>query len=287
MSLPKPEWLKIRVTETPNRQSVEDLLGDLSLNTVCAEANCPNYNECFNNKTATFMILGIYCTRNCRFCNVTSARPQQVDTQEPQHIGEAVARMGLRYVVVTSVTRDDLPDGGAAHFAKVIQEIRKQSPKTKIEVLIPDLQGNLDALKVVSDAKPDVISHNIETVPRLYRQVRPQAQYLRSLDVIEKIKELDSGIRSKTGIMVGLGETSEEVLQVLDDLRARGCEFLTIGQYLAPSKEHVPVTAYIHPNQFEEYKKIAEEKGFLHVASGPFVRSSYHADKALSVMQED
>lgn len=278
----KPDWLKITYRDTPNREYVENILSNLSLNTVCTEANCPNYLECFNRKTATFMILGVNCTRNCRFCNVTFSKPESVDVNEPENVAKAVAQLGLKYVVITSVSRDDLPDGGAEHFAQVIKSIKKLNANTAIEVLIPDFQGYVDALKIVSAALPAVISHNVETVPRLYSAVRPQAIYRRSLEVLKNIKLLNSAIHSKTGIMVGLGETKAEMIEVFKDLRAVNCEFLTIGQYLAPSKEHHPVVEYIHPDMFTEYKKIALEIGFSYVTSGPYVRSSYHADKAVA-----
>jgi lipoic acid synthetase len=277
----KPDWLKVSYNSTnTDRDATEGILNALNLNTVCREANCPNYAECFSNKTATFMILGINCTRNCRFCNVTHADPQQVDPDEPKRIGEAVSKLDLKYVVVTSVTRDDLPDGGAAHFAEVVREIRKQSPGTAIEVLIPDFQGDGAALKLVTDAKPDVISHNMETVKELYDEVRPEAIYKRSLEVLAEIKALDATIRSKSGIMLGVGENEAQVFALLDDLREVGCEFLTIGQYLAPSKQHHEVIEYVHPDVFDAYGKIAYEKGFAFVASAPFVRSSYHAGEA-------
>lgn len=277
----KPDWLKITYRDTPNREYVEKILKNLSLNTVCIEANCPNYLECFNRKTATFMILGINCTRNCRFCNVTFGKPEAVDVNEPENVAKAVAQLGLKYVVITSVTRDDLFDGGAEHFAQVIKWIKKLNPKTAIEVLIPDFKGDIESLKIVSDAVPIVISHNVETVPSLYSPVCPQSIYIRSLEVLKNIKLLNPSIRSKTGIMLGLGETKEEIIEVFKDLRGVGCEFLTIGQYLAPSKEHYPVVEYIHPDVFKEYKNIALEMGFSYVTSGSYVRSSYHADEAI------
>jgi len=279
----KPEWLRVPYIENPNREVVEGILKKFNLNTVCREADCPNYMECFSRKTATFMILGTNCTRNCRFCNVNYGEVQPVNRQEPDMIARAVQELGLRYVVVTSVTRDDLPDGGAEHFACVIREIRKISPKTAVEVLIPDLGGDIDALKTITDAAPSVISHNMETVVSLYGHIRPQAQYQRSLDVLGNIKRLAPNIRSKTGIMLGLGETKEEVYALFDSLRDVGCEFLTIGQYLAPSKAHFPVQEYITPQLFGEYGEIARSKGFDIVASAPFVRSSYHAEEALGL----
>lgn len=279
----KPEWLRRPYIIDPNQEVVESILKELHLNTVCNEAMCPNYAECFARKTATFMILGINCTRNCRFCNVHNDLPQSVDPQEPRHIAQAAARLELKYVVVTSVTRDDLPDGGAAHFAETIHALRELSPQTAVEVLIPDFKGDLAALKTVADAVPTVISHNMETVSEMYQAVRPQAEYKRSLQVLQNIKQLNPQIRSKTGIMVGLGETKEQVAVLLDDLRAVGCEFLTIGQYLAPSKEHYPVQEYIHPDQFAEYESLAKQKGFTFVAAAPFVRSSYHAGEALGL----
>ncbi|MDR1801600.1 MAG: lipoyl synthase [Lachnospiraceae bacterium] len=279
----KPEWLKKKFVRYEDMEVTHAILEKLNLNTVCREADCPNYGECFSKRTATFMILGTNCTRNCRFCNVRNAAVQALDPEEPARIGQAVAELSLSYVVITSVTRDDLADGGAEHFANTIKSIRVQSPNTAIEVLIPDFLGDKSALKMVTDAKPDVISHNMETVKELYTQVRPQAIYERSLEVLGRIKEFDNCIKSKSGIMVGIGETKEQILTLFDDLREVGCEFLTIGQYLAPSKEHHPVIDYITPETFAEYEKIAYEKGFEFVASAPFVRSSYHAGEALGL----
>lgn len=280
--LEKPEWLKRTYREDPNLKYVREMLSSLHLNTICDEAMCPNFVDCFSKKTATFMILGVNCTRNCRFCNVTNSEPQKIDADEPKRIAEAVSKLGLKYVVITSVTRDDLPDGGAAHFAATIRAIHALTPNTAVEVLIPDLLGNQEALKAVIDAKPEVISHNIETVKELYDQVRPQAIYERSLQVLKSIKVLAPNIRSKTGIMLGLGETAEQVYRVFDDLRNVNCEFLTIGQYLAPSSAHYPVQEYVTPEQFDRYGEIATEKGFAFVASAPFVRSSYNASEALA-----
>ena len=277
----KPEWLKIRHTDDPARDAVAEILKELELNTVCHEALCPNCMECFSRKTATFMIMGTHCTRSCGFCNVRRGTPQPLDPGEPERIAEAVGRLGMRHIVVTSVTRDDLPDGGASHFAGVVAAIREKSPKTAIELLIPDFLGDLAALKTVADAVPEVIGHNMETVACLYPQVRPQAGYLRSLEVVKNIKRLNPHIRSKSGIMLGLGETEKQVRELFDHLRGVGCEFLTIGQYLAPSSGHLPVKEYIEPRRFDEYAKTARQKGFSFVASAPFVRSSYHADEAL------
>jgi len=260
---------------------VENLLKSLGLNTVCVEANCPNYCECFSRKTATFMIMGTNCTRNCRFCNVRYADPQLPDPQEPEKIAKAIKTLELKYAVITSVTRDDLPDGGAGHFKKVISEVRQASPETAIEVLIPDLGGKIDSLKLITDAAPTVISHNLETVKSLYSCVRPDAEYTRSLKLLENIKLLNEKIYSKSGIMVGLGETTKQVYELFEDLLKVGCDFLTIGQYLAPSKEHIPVKEYIEPAQFEEFAATAKQMGFGFIASAPFVRSSYNAAEAI------
>ena len=279
----KPAWLQKKRIIDANQEFVEGILKDLSLNTVCKEAMCPNYMECFARKTATFLILGKNCTRNCGFCNTRHCKPQPVDPHEPEQVGKATAELGLRYVVVTSVTRDDLPDGGAEHFAAVVREIRKLNPATVIEVLIPDFQGNESALAAVVDANPAVISHNMETVKNLYGQVRAQADYRKSLGVIKNIGKLNSQIRSKSGIMVGLGETKEQVVELFGDLRSVDCSILTIGQYLSPSREHYPVKEFVNPEIFDEYKQIAMGMGFDYVASAPFVRSSYHASEALGL----
>jgi len=279
----KPEWLRISNRKNENRDHVNNMLDSLGLNTVCKEAICPNQSECYENKTATFIILGVNCTRNCRFCNLEHKSPQEIDVKEPEKVGLATKELGLGYIVITSVTRDDLPDGGAGQFVATIGALRKYCPETKVEVLIPDFKGDLKALKKIAVARPDVISHNVETVPALYQQVRPEAVYHRSLRVLEEVKKLNDIIYSKSSLMVGLGETKEEVIQVMEDLREVNCDFLTIGQYLTPSKKHYPVTEYVHPDRFEEYKKIALEKGFKHVASGPFVRSSYYAHEALKL----
>lgn len=276
----KPSWLKIKVSSNAELHSLVDMMRKLNLHTVCEEANCPNRMECFSKKTATFMILGRECTRNCTFCVVSKNTPMDVDTEEPFHIGEAVKKLGLKHVVITSVTRDDLPDGGASHFVRVIEEVKKASASTAIEVLIPDFQGDREALYQVVKARPKVINHNIETIKRLYPQVRPMANYDRTLELLKRVKEMDNNIYSKSGLMVGLGETQEEVIDLLYDLREFGCDIVTIGQYLAPSKKHHPVIEYVTPEIFDIYKKKAEEMGFKYVASAPLVRSSYHAGEA-------
>ena len=276
-----PEWLKKPYRPMGEKNVVEDIINDLHLNTVCREASCPNYSECFHDGTATIMIMGRNCTRNCAFCGVTNAPPSPLDPDEPKHVGDAVRRLSLKYIVITSVTRDDLPDGGASHFAATVHEIKKQSPDVKIEVLIPDFRGDETALRVLMDAKPDVISHNMETVKSLYAKVRPEADYERSLELIKRVSGSDTGIFSKSGIMVGVGETDEQVEELFDDLRNAGCEFLTIGQYLSPSTDNLPVSEFITPEKFDIWAGIAREKGFSYVASAPFVRSSYHAGNAL------
>lgn len=280
----KPEWLKKRVN-TAALTEMEKMLRSLNLHTVCEGANCPNRGECFKNKTATFMILGNICTRNCRFCDVCKGAPTPVDPEEPENVATAADKLGLKHTVVTSVTRDDLPDGGSAHFAETIRALKKRIPSSTVEVLIPDFQGSKDALQTVIDARPEIINHNIETVPSLYNTVRPMAKYDRSLELLQRVKQLTTGIYSKTGIMVGLGETKDEVLRVMDDLIGVGCELLTIGQYLQPSKDHLPIKEYITPDQFEEYKRIGLKKGFKYIASGPFVRSSYNAIEGMKEME--
>lgn len=257
------------------------LMEGLSLHTVCEEANCPNLSECFGRRTATFMILGRNCTRNCTFCNVAHQGTDPVDCGEPRRVAEAVKQLSLRHVVITSVTRDDLADGGASQFADCITAVRKDNPQTSIEVLIPDFQGSVPALDTVLKVKPDILAHNVETVPSLYPAVRPMAIYDRSLALLERAAAFGNGIRVKSGMMLGVGETEEQVLRVMDDLLAVGCSILSIGQYLSPSSAHHPVLAYISPEQFKRYQAIAMEKGFSHVASGPLVRSSYHAEEAL------
>lgn len=275
-----PEWFKVKYNQKAVEE-VSELMTNLKLNTVCKEANCPNLGECFQKHTATFMILGSQCTRNCRFCNVVHGTPEPVDPLEPQHIAEAAKHLGLRHVVITQVTRDDLPDGGASHFAKTIAAIRELCPSTSIEVLISDMKGDHASLDTVIAAHPEVINHNIETVPSLYSTVRPEANYQRSLDVLRYVKEQDPSIRTKTGIMVGLGETDEEVLHTMDDVLAVGCDIFTIGQYLRPSKEHIEMKEYVVPEKFDIYKVIGMQKGFHYIASSPLVRSSYRAAEAL------
>lgn len=277
MEMRKPDWLKVKIRSGAESNTVNQILNRLSLHTVCQEANCPNLMECFSKKTATFMILGSQCTRNCKFCNVTKGKPEPVDEKEPVNVANAVNELGLKYVVITSVTRDDLNDGGASHFAKVIESIKDINENIIVEVLIPDFKGDELALKKVVKAKPEVINHNVETIPRLYSTVRPMAIYERSLKLLENVKKMDKNILTKSGIMLGLGEKEEEVIELMKDLLKVNCDMLTIGQYLAPSKKHHPVIEYVHPEQFKKYKEIGMELGFKFVASAPLVRSSYHA----------
>ena len=280
----KPEWLRIDMSKGRSLDYVENMLKKYSLNTVCEEANCPNRMECYSRKTATFMILGKECSRNCRFCNVSHGTLEEVDPKEPENLASAAVEMGLKHVVITTVTRDDLPDGGAGHFAKVVNAIRAKDSSITIELLISDLQGQKEALKTVVDSKPEIINHNVETVPRLYKEIRPMAIYERSLDVLKQVKEMDDTILTKSGMMVGLGEKEEEVIEVMKDLRDVGCDFLTLGQYLRPSEKHYPVMEYVSPETFERYRIKAEELGFKFIASGPFVRSSYKAADALDAV---
>lgn len=280
----KPAWLKISVADVSQTRDVAEMLRRLNLHTVCEEANCPNLVECFGKKTATFMILGRICTRNCAFCNVAKGVPMPVDGGEPRHVAEATQKLSLQYVVITSVTRDDLPDGGAGHFAAVLEAVRNASVGTAIEVLIPDFRGDRQALATVVGARPTVINHNVETVSRLYPTVRPMADYDRSLELIRRVKELSPVIYAKSGFMLGLGETTGEVEKLLTDLRSAGCDMVTIGQYLAPSPRHLPVAEYVTPEVFREYKRLAEGMGFKYVASSPLVRSSYHAGDALAML---
>jgi lipoic acid synthetase len=281
----KPPWLKRRLPAEGDFGQVRQLIESGRLHTVCQEAKCPNIWECFSHRTATFLIMGDRCTRNCGFCSVASARPGPLDPQEPERVAEAAARMGLGYVVVTSVTRDDLPDGGASHFAATIGAVRRSVPGARIEVLIPDFQGDPAALATVLDAGPDVLNHNIETVPRLYPRVRPQADYRRSLALLQRAQQAAPAIATKSGLMLGLGEGAEELRQSLQDLRAAGCRILTLGQYLRPSEAHLPVEAWITPEEFENWRRAALAMGFAEVASGPFVRSSYHAKESFEALR--
>ena len=278
-NLRKPLWLKKRIPAFQDLQKVKSILAEAGVHTVCEEARCPNLGECFSQGTATILILGRICTRNCGFCAVENGLPAPLNAAEPEHVAQAVKRMGLRYVVITSVTRDDLPDGGASYFAKTIQAIRALNQTIKVEILVPDFKGELDSLALVLEERPDVLNHNIETIPRLYPEVRPQADYERSLNLLKRSKESHPHILTKSGFMLGLGETREEVLDLFQDLREAKCDLLTIGQYLQPRLDRLPVVRYIPPEEFEEYKKIGEEMGFKAVASGPFVRSSFHASQ--------
>ena len=279
MHLKKPSWLKKRIPPLQDLQKVKTILDRGGLHTVCEEARCPNLGECFSQGTATFLILGEVCTRNCGFCAIQHGVPAPPAEDEPKRIARAVLEMDIRYAVITSVTRDDLPDGGASHYAKTIQAIREVDGSAKVEVLIPDFQGDPSSLVMVLDASPDVLNHNIETVPRLYSIVRPQADYERSLRLLKRSKEYNPHLFTKSGFMLGLGEMREEVLDLMENLRQVECDFLTIGQYLQPLPDCLPVVRFIPPEEFEEYKRIGEEMGFKAVASGPFVRSSFHASQ--------
>jgi lipoyl synthase len=274
----RPNWLRAPAPVGRNYQDLKNLITDLKLHTVCESAACPNVGECWNRRTATFMILGNVCTRRCGFCAVQKGGPLPVDYDEPRRVAEAVAAMGLRYAVVTSVNRDDRKDGGAELFARTIEAIRERVPGCKVEVLVPDFQGSRDAMKTVMDASPDVLNHNTETVPRLYRQVRLGARYERSLDMLAWAKSLRPETPVKSGLMLGLGELQEEVLQVMQDLRNHSVDILTLGQYLRPSLKHLPIVRYVPPAEFDELRVAGEKMGFAHVEAGPLVRSSYHAD---------
>jgi len=287
LSEQRPDWLKKRVRLGSQQDWVREILKDLNLHTVCQSALCPNIAECFGKGTATFMILGDVCTRNCRFCAVTSGEPSPVDRDEPKRLAVAVRKLGLRHVVITSVTRDDLPDGGAGHFARTIEELRREAPKSTVEVLTPDFQGDETALRIVIMSRPDIFNHNVETVPRLYSTVRPMADYQRSLSVLRRAREFDAGIHTKSGLMLGLGEERAEVSEVMRDLRDVGCSILTVGQYLRPSKAHLEIKEYIHPEVFLEIEEEARNLGFLYVASGPFVRSSFNAAEAFDLIRNE
>ncbi|MDR3406175.1 MAG: lipoyl synthase [Chthoniobacter sp.] len=273
----KPDWIKVRLPTNPVFFSTKALISDLRLHTVCEEAQCPNRWECWSAGTATFMIAGERCTRACGFCAVTTAKPFALEADEPDRVAQAVKRMKLKHVVITAVARDDLKDGGAEHFARTIEAVRAAQPEIAIEVLVPDFHAKEECLRMVADAKPHIFNHNVETVERLTPLVRSRAKYRLSLDVLRRMKEMAPQLVTKSGIMLGLGETEPEIFQTMDDLREAGVQLLTMGQYLRPTPQHLPVVEYIHPDTFKLYKEIAEKKGFEHVASGPLVRSSYHA----------
>jgi lipoic acid synthetase len=275
--VPKPEWLKVRAPGSPSYLRLKSIMRDLGLHTVCEEAQCPNIGECWTHGTATFMILGDICTRACSYCAVSHGRPGAIDPEEPARVAAAIHALDLSYVVITSVDRDDVPDGGASIFAATIRETRARVPDCRLEVLIPDFQGNEAALHAVLDARPDVLNHNTETVPRLYRMARSGGRYTRTLELLDRSRRHAPGIPTKTGLMVGLGEEHDELVATFEDLREAGCEILTIGQYLRPSAGHAPMVRYYHPDEFRELKQIALDMGFVHVESGPLVRSSYHA----------
>src|SRR5882762_9131444 len=290
--LPKPAWIRVRAASPNSRfHEIKDILRRQKLHTVCEEASCPNIAECFGKGTATFMILGDICTRRCPFCDVAHGRPLAPDADEPRHLAETIAQLALRYVVITSVDRDDLRDGGAQHFVDCIRAVRAASPQTTLEVLVPDFRGRLDrALEILAAAPPDVMNHNLETVPRLYRQARPGGDYRHSLGLFSFFKKLCPSVPTKSGLMVGLGETDEEILAVMRDLRERDVDMLTIGQYLQPSPHHLPVERYVHPDQFRKFEEEAASMGFKHAAVGAMVRSSYHADRQAhdaGVVQDD
>jgi lipoic acid synthetase len=274
-----PPWLRTKLPQGNNYSCTSSLIRDLGLNTVCQSAKCPNTWECFGKKVATFLIMGGICTRNCRFCNITSGDLEPLDPTEPGRVAEAAERLELRHVVITSVTRDDLPDGGASHFAATIRAVREKLPDASVEVLIPDFQGEEQALRTVLDERPDIMNHNVETVPRLYESIRPQADYAQSLEVLKRSKEIAPDIPTKSGLMLGLGEEDTEVMRVLDDLAAVDCDIVTIGQYMRPTKDHPPVRRYVPPAHFDEFAAAGEAKGIPHMFSAPLVRSSYNASR--------
>ena len=283
----KPKWIKAQAPNSPEVKRLKQILRDNKLHTVCEEAACPNLGECFSHGTATFMIMGDICTRRCPFCDVSHGKPLPLDENEPENMAQTIAAMGLRYVVITSVDRDDLRDGGAAHFVSCIQRTRELNPQIHIEILTPDFRGRMDiALTILKSAPPDVFNHNLETVPRLYKQSRPGADYQYSLTLIKEFKQLFPHIPSKSGLMLGLGETNEEVIETLKDLRAHDCDMLTLGQYLQPSRHHLPVDRFVTPDEFAELAEIAKQLGFSQVASGQMVRSSYHADQQAAAVLE-
>lgn len=275
----KPDWLRVRLGNNSEVKRIKETLRKHKLASVCEEASCPNLGECFSNGTATFMIMGDICTRRCPFCDVAHGRPNALPAEEPRELAEAIADLGLRYVVITSVDRDDLRDGGAQHFANCITETRLRSPTIQIETLVPDFRGRMDvALEILAETPPDVFNHNLETVPRLYKQVRPGSDYAWSLELLKRYKAACPEVRTKSGLMVGVGETNEEIIQVLRDMHAHNIDMITIGQYLQPSRDHLPVSRFVTPDEFAEFERVAKEIGFKQVASGPLVRSSYHAD---------
>jgi lipoic acid synthetase len=284
--LRKPDWLRVRAPGSPGYAATRDIVRSHNLVTVCEEAACPNIGECWDKSHATFMILGEICTRACAFCNVATGKPGPVDLDEPARVADAVAKMGLKHVVITSVDRDDLADGGAGHFVAVIEAIRAGSPATTIEILTPDFARKpVSVIEAVIDAAPDVFNHNLETVPRLYLKIRPGARYFHSLRLLERVKERDPQRFTKSGLMVGLGEAKEEVMQVMDDMRSAGVDFLTIGQYLQPTRKHAPIDRFVHPDEFRSLEEIARAKGFLMVASSPLTRSSHHAGEDFARLQ--
>ena len=280
----KPDWIRVKVAVSPEVNRIKTMLRERKLSSVCEEAACPNLGECFSNGTATFMIMGDFCTRRCPFCDVAHGRPNALKEDEPRELAEAISELGLKYVVVTSVDRDDLRDGGAQHFADCISETRRLSPGIRVEVLVPDFRGRMDvALEILAAEAPDVFNHNLETVPSLYKQCRPGSEYQWSLDLLKKYKERRPDVLTKSGLMLGLGETPAELIQVMKDMRAHNIDMITLGQYLQPSKDHLPVARFVHPDEFDEFGRIAKELGFVSVASGPLVRSSYHADKQVDM----
>jgi lipoic acid synthetase len=283
----KPDWLRVKAPQWERVGNVKGILRDLSLNTVCEEASCPNIGECFNAGTATFLIMGPACTRACPYCDIDfEKKPQPLDPTEPERLAEAVRRLNLNHVVITSVNRDDLPDGGASQFVRCIDGVRSLSPQTTIEVLIPDLCGNWDALEIILQAKPEVLNHNTETIKRLYRRVRPQGDYQRSLELLKRSRQLRPEVYTKSGLMVGLGETDAEVREAMEDLRAVDCDILTLGQYLQPTPKHLAVQGFIPPEQFDTWQQFGESIGFLQVVASPLTRSSYHAEQVRALMHQ-
>ena len=283
----KPDWLRVKAPQWERVGNVKGILRDLGLNTVCEEASCPNIGECFNAGTATFLIMGPACTRACPYCDIDfEKKPQPLDITEPERLAEAVRRLNLNHVVITSVNRDDLPDGGASQFVRCIEGVRSLSPQTTIEVLIPDLCGNWDALEIILQAKPEVLNHNTETIQRLYRRVRPQGDYQRSLELLKRSRQLRPEVYTKSGLMVGLGETDAEVREAMEDLRAVDCDILTLGQYLQPTPKHLAVEGFIPPEQFDTWQQFGESIGFLQVVASPLTRSSYHAEQVRALMHQ-